>query len=502
MIAFLCALVNICLIIYCLASKKSIFHPVCLLNAMWMAVNVLNAILGWNSAEPAYIILVFPPLFFSLGFFAIEKNFFMKNKFMLSLYAAVAKLSDKYRIKERKVIAATAKLFHSVRKTYTETFELCMAALTQCKIGTRFIDHVCVSVTNKPYTLHGMYTKVSNTLFGFDVVVFIGLTYAFASRLGQYDHGNLWYTLRVIIWDYHVTDWFIFKYSSPIVLLLPSILLIAAQKSKKRIDMIKFLISLVMAVIWSILLTSRTATFQAIIILVMSQILLMEHSDKPLNASELAAMRKKKVMLFAAAVVFILLMFTVIALKKNGDLYGDVSLIEFFLKSIANYTNLSSAAFVEWYKQGFTYTYGATTFRFVIAVLNRLGLIAAIPAANEGGIFITFEGLPTNALTVARAYVEDFGVIYMALVMMVFGIIHGAVYKRACENTGLKRIRYALINAMLDVPLFFQILTNLYLNVLSGWIQTAFWCCVFTSMLFWVKTEQRDEKLSKRRNRQ
>ena len=207
-------------------------------------------------------------------------------------------------------------------------------------------------------------------------------------------------------------------------------------------------------------------------------------------------------MLFAAAVVFILLMFTVIALKKNGDLYGDVSLIEIFLKSIANYTNLSSAAFVEWYKQGFTYTYGATTFRFVIAVLNRLGLIAAIPAANEGGIFITFEGLPTNALTVARAYVEDFGVIYMALVMMVFGIIHGAVYKRACENTGLKRIRYALINAMLDVPLIFQILTNLYLNVLSGWIQTAFWCCVFTSMLFWVKTEQRDEKLSKRRNRQ
>ena len=122
--------------------------------------------------------------------------------------------------------------------------------------------------------------------------------------------------------------------------------------------------------------------------------------------------------------------------------------------------------------------------------MYKLGVITTVPAANYGGIFITFEGIPTNAFTVARAYVEDFGVVYMALMMMIFGLIHGAVYKKARTSSGLVRMRYALINAMLDIPLFFQILTNQYLNVLSGWIQYVFWICVFTSSVLWLRKSE------------
>lgn len=472
MIAFLCALVNLSLIIYCLASQKSIFHPVCLVNAMWLAVNMLNVILGWNSAEAVYLILALPSLFFSIGFFLVEKD-----------------LVDRYIFKRFKIFSAAAALFRRTCEKCKVFLAKCLSAPAKSRIGKRLVQHLQSSRVDGFYTLQGMYRIVFDALFIYVVVVFAFMAYDFISRLGLYNHGNLWYTLRVIIWDHHVPDWFIYKYSTTVVLLLPSVLLVAAQKSKKRSDLIKFFISLIIAVAWTFLLTSRTATFQAIIILVMSQILLMENPDTPLDAKVLASIRKKKLLLFAGAVGFILLIFTYVALKKNGDLYGDVSIFEFFLKSIANYTNLSSAAFVEWFKGGFEYSYGASTFRFVIAVLNRLGLSSIVPVANEGGIFITFEGLPTNALTVARAYIEDFGVVYMAFILMVFGMIHGAVYKRACRYTGLKRIRFALINAMLDVPLFFQILTNLYLNTLSGWIQFAFWSWVFTASVFWIKTE-------------
>ena len=206
--------------------------------------------------------------------------------------------------------------------------------------------------------------------------------------------------------------------------------------------------------------------------MVMSQILLLETRDtRRLSPETIAQIRKKKIVIFVAAVVFILGIFLYVALKKETNSYGDVSVFEFFLKSLSNYTNLSSAAFVEWYKQGVTHTYGTNSFRFVVAVLYKLGIISTAPAANSGGLFITFEGLRTNAFTVARAYVEDFGVLFMAFMLMVFGILHGAVYRRACRAKGLKKVRYALINAMLDIPLFFQILTNQYMNVLSGWIQ-------------------------------
>ena len=74
MVAFLGALINIAIIIFCFLRKKSIFYPVCLLNLMWLAVNILNVILGWNSGKAAYLILALPPLCFSVGFYISVKG--------------------------------------------------------------------------------------------------------------------------------------------------------------------------------------------------------------------------------------------------------------------------------------------------------------------------------------------------------------------------------------------------------------------------------------------
>ncbi len=428
MAAFICIEVNIAILYFCIKYKKDLFHPVCLLNLMWLGVHTLNMILGWNSDEHTYLILLLPALCFSVGFFIAE----------------TLKLSPKRNAD---------------------------ALMKQENI----------------YPSHSMNRYVSASLLLGVGIVFICYTYSYISKLPEFiSNGNVWLSFRQIQWKYNINDKFVFKYTSTVAFLLPSVLLISAQKSKKRIDYAQFVCSLVIAVVWSILRTSRTSTFQVVIIMVMSQLLLMENGNETQrNKTEELKIRKKKLIIFVLAVLFILAVFIVVAFKKMGSAYGDVSGFEFILRSLANYTNLSSAAFVEWYKNGVEYTYGAGSFRFIIAVLSKLGIIKAQPMANSGGLFIVYEGMSTNALTVARTYIEDFGVVYMGAILAVFGFIHGTVYRKACTSHGAKKSRYALINAMLDIPLFFQILTNQYLNVLSGWIQYVFWISLFTFPLFW-----------------
>ena len=464
MVALICAAINIAILIRCFLKKESLFYPVCLLNLMWLAVHMMNVILGWNSGEFVYFILALPSLFFSIGFIISEKTRLIPNlgKHLLK------------KVKEKSSVC---------RKMLDGVEDFC--GNVKSSITALYADLIKQDNTWRYY--QGMHPIVSTALLCVVSALFLLYAYEFLSRLGQYYEGSVWYTFRVITWEHNVNDMFLYKYSSLVAFLLPSVLLVSAQRSKQKNEYYKFWVSLGIAIVWSILRTSRTSTFAVVIIMVMSQILLLETRDtRRLSPETIAQIRKKKIVIFVAAVVFILGIFLYVALKKETNSYGDVSVFEFFLKSLSNYTNLSSAAFVEWYKQGVTHTYGTNSFRFVVAVLYKLGIISTAPAANSGGLFITFEGLRTNAFTVARAYVEDFGVLFMAFMLMVFGILHGAVYRRACRAKGLKKVRYALINAMLDIPLFFQILTNQYMNVLSGWIQYVFWMYLFTWPVLWV----------------
>lgn len=435
MVAISCAIVNTFLIFIYLAWKKDIFHPVVILNAMWLFVHFLNFLLGWDSNEVVYFILILPSLMFSIGFCIAESMGFSNRT--------------------KKVLRVNCDCGDQ----------------DNIKVKHKFVDFILIIVT----------------------VAFLMYAYAFISRMGQYIGLNPWYILRLITWEHGVNENVFFKYASTPAFLLPSVLLVIAQKSKQKKDYLKFSWSLFMALVWSILRTSRTSTFMVVILLVMSQILMMGNKMASYQNKRIVhLMKRKRRKVFIFAVAFIMGVFLIVASQKSAGVYGDVSKFEFYLRSIANYTNLSSVGFVEWYKSGVEYTGGLNSFRFVYAVLSKLGLNSKDVVANSGGLFIEFEGMTTNAFTVARAYVEDFGVGFMAFMMAVFGIIHGAIYKRACMATGIMKIRFALINAMLDIPLFFQILTNQYLNVLSGWIQYVIWICVFTGgwVLYQTKTER------------
>jgi oligosaccharide repeat unit polymerase len=186
--------------------------------------------------------------------------------------------------------------------------------------------------------------------------------------------------------------------------------------------------------------------------------------------------------------LLIFVVFIYVSTQKNGEQYGDVSMYSFTVKSVINYSNLSAACFVIWYQNGYIYKMGQISFRFIYAVMSAFGINVEVLNTTSGGTFIGIGNYTTNAFTVARNYIEDFGVLYMALMLLLFGMIHGYVYKKAKTETGVKRIRYALLNAMLFIPLAYQILTDQYLSTIPGWIQYTIWICIFTSRIFFANS--------------
>ena len=428
MSAFVCVILNVITLVICHHVHKKFYYPVVILNLMWLFVNLLNIILVWNSNEFEYMILALPPLMFSIGFFIGEKT--------------------RVKIKND--------------DGYLNSFE--------------------------PYQLNPI---VAWLALGIIAIIFMFYAYFFISRIGLYSAFNRWYALRRIVWEEDINEAIIYRYGVIPAFLLPSVFLISAQRSRKKVEWLGFIIALFIAIVWSILRTSRTSTLNVVMLMVMSQILLINAKAKSYTDTKKAKRRTRR--LFICGGIFILILFLYVALQKNENSYGEVSRSMFFLKSISNYTNLSSAAFVEWYKTGFISTKGENTFRFIIAVLSRLGIGNKQAIANSGGLYVSYAGLTTNAMTVARAYVEDYGVWFMAMMLMIFGMIHGTIYRITEKSSGIKKIRYALINAMLYIPLFYQILTNQYMNVLSAWLQYVIWIIVFTSPNAWKQTRYRNE---------
>jgi len=309
------------------------------------------------------------------------------------------------------------------------------------------------------------------------------------SRIQTYYSTNLWYTLRKITWLEEIKDIGIFTYPSVPIFLLPAILMFSLKNKTHYYAKCVLIIVLLIAFIWSIISTSRTLTFTLVIVTLMSQIVYGFNKDNLMSFRD--RQKRKRWVVFSG--VLILLVFIIVSLQKNPDAYGEVSGLSFALKSLASYTNLSSVCFVEWYKGGFEIRNGLNSFRLIFVILQLLGVNVDVVNTTSGGLFINYHDYSSNAFTVARNYIEDFGVIYMAFILLFFGWIHGKTYKIALYSGGRKKIRFSIICGFLYVPLMYQILTDQYLNVLAQWIQYLIWIYVLTYKNWFRETKIEDK---------
>jgi oligosaccharide repeat unit polymerase len=125
------------------------------------------------------------------------------------------------------------------------------------------------------------------------------------------------------------------------------------------------------------------------------------------------------------------------------------------------------------------YDLGVNTFRFLFAVLNRIGFEAeVVPTIKE------FQGLPftSNVYTVYRPYFDDFSIFGAIFIQLFLGLLHGSLYR----NMGKGPVHIMLYSIFL-YPLFMQFFHDQYFSVLSMWIQYGLLLALYsyTSQRIW-----------------
>ena len=113
---------------------------------------------------------------------------------------------------------------------------------------------------------------------------------------------------------------------------------------------------------------------------------------------------------------------------------------------------------------------GNITLRFFIKLGQQFHLFAnqELTKFNKDFVFVPYA---TNVFTFYHPYIVDFGRIYAWFMLLVFGLLHTLIFNKAFQT---KKFRYCFYYCMLLFPLLVSFFSDMYLTVLSTWIQIAF----------------------------
>ncbi|QGS29973.1 O-antigen polymerase [Cupriavidus metallidurans] len=128
-------------------------------------------------------------------------------------------------------------------------------------------------------------------------------------------------------------------------------------------------------------------------------------------------------------------------------------------------------------------TYGDYTFRFFYMLANVIGLNIEIPPLIRDYVLIPDM---TNVFTVMDPYYRDFGVGGVLIFAALSGLAHDALYEKAKSEGG----PYIFIHAAFMFPLVMQFFQDMYMSLLSTWIQVVFWYMLFVRVNSGKKNQQ------------
>lgn len=394
---------------------KYFITPPILLTSIWIAVHILNLLLGWQIGDVEYLILLIPPIMFCLGFCIFARVNIGFNQ--IHHMEAYNKDRERWRVNYNALLLIL--IIESILMMWS--LKIIFEASSKLANANFWLNiHESASIIN------------SNFLLTYSIPA----TYIFSGFCG----------------------------------------LLYLENKNKKMGII-YIAALVIAVIRAFMAGNRSALLMVIIINIFPLLLNMQGN----MTVSVINIKKKTRKLLILAIFMSAVMFFGIASQKYSDQLSNLSLGTFLLKNFTGYFNLSSAAFVEWYKQNTVHTNGANTFRFFFAILNRIGV--SVPVADINSNFISINGTVTNAFTVAKIYVEDYGVVFMAVMMFIYGAIHAHFYKRIFFNDYQKRMSGQLFCGVLYIGLLYQILVDQYVSILSMMLSFYIWSFVFPRLL-------------------
>jgi len=120
-------------------------------------------------------------------------------------------------------------------------------------------------------------------------------------------------------------------------------------------------------------------------------------------------------------------------------------------------------------------TWGGLTFRTPLAVLRALGAPVAVPDLIQLFVKVPAE---INVYTVFSPYYRDFGLVGVAIFMLLLGGLHGWIFRQL--KTGMPI--FIVANALLFYALLMQFFQDQYFSLMSQWIQILGWTYVFNKL--------------------
>lgn len=422
MCAFVCLMIILGQLLFDYRIFQSLIAPPIILDIMWGGVHLINFICGIYVDDPLYLVFAIPTFMFNFGFLLAYRN--------------------------RLLVLQPNRI---------------------CK------NH---RILNKKYNVFEIRLSIAVIL---DLVLLIVYLVVFWKSIDGVNYPNLWLRIHeftfesgVILLDILVS------YSYPYAYILSAFCGINWYQNKNRKNFIFYILTFGIGIVRAFFAGNRTSLFMVFVINLFS-IILYEKNKKNVKLTK----KEKRTIVITG--ILIVLIFLIVGTQKYSEEYRETNKIEFIVKNLTGYFNISSIGFLHWYKRGFKYTYGVNSMRFFFAIFARIGFDVEVANTISGSDYVIFDYLgdvrTTNAYTVLKTYVQDFGFLYAAIMLCLFGFVHGLLYKLALEKKGRDKVSASLCCSCLYVSLLYQVLTDQYLNVLSIMLQFFIWSVVFTKII-------------------
>jgi len=272
---------------------------------------------------------------------------------------------------------------------------------------------------------------------------------------------NLRYALS-ITWEETGGDLGFVSYFVPVAYVLAGILVLARNGfDRPQAGRLFVGVAVFMGIIFGVLSSGRSVLLPLIIIVLMIPTILRVRS--PAKTARSLGM-----------LVIGLFVVVGLALGKGGDFASTIQdnwvgmRQSFVLYSVGAIPSFDT--FV--HNRAPDFELGVNSFRTVLAVLRAAGFGTPLVPLVQPYADIP---MPMNVYTVYQPYIKDFGLGGTASLFFL-GLAHGFLYKKATVRNphGV----YVLVFALSLFPLVMQIFQDMYLSVLSTWIQYSLICLV------------------------
>lgn len=289
---------------------------------------------------------------------------------------------------------------------------------------------------------------------------------------------NFWHTLSYAKSTGNFTEGIITEYSRNFTIALSIVSSIVYFTNSNKLNREYFLFTTAIALFFSITAGNRGIIFMLIIAITIANIYVNNYSSK------------KVFLIFAITIMLVMVIFIKMAFMKYTSL-KDMPIFEFIALQFKVYFSTSLIAFVQWISTSPLYEYGRNTFRFIFAVLSKLGY--DVNVADTVQEFTQVGDNYTNVYTVLHYYAKDFGLIYAFIIEYILGIIYGKLYNNSALTKKINLFSIAMIS-ILYFPLVGQFFDDMYFSRLSTWIQYIFWFGLFCKTPFLIRERKENSE--------